>query len=146
MKPNPLIRPMTVADLDTVMKTELRAFANPWPRKSYLFEISENEYSKPVVIEIAGEVIGHAVVWEVYEEFHIATMAISPDYQGNGWGDYLFRNLLNMAEKAEFALLEVRKSNARAIAIYEKYGFRIIGYRKRYYRNGEDALVMKKVF
>ena len=146
MNEGPTIRPMTVEDLDDVMKTELRAFADPWSRKSYLTEITENDYSRPVIMEFQGEIVGHAVVWEVYEEFHIATLAVSPDFQGQGLGNFLFQNLLKMTESAEFALLEVRKSNMAAIKMYEKFGFVQIGFRRQYYRNGEDAMVMKKIF
>ncbi len=146
MKQKPVIRPMTVADLDEVMKTELRAFADPWSRKSYLTEILENDYSNPVVMEYKTEIVGHAVVWEIYEEFHIATLAVSPEFQGQGLGNFLFERLLGMAHNAEFALLEVRKSNIAAISMYEKFGFVSIGFRRQYYRNGEDAMVMKKIF
>ncbi len=138
-------RYMTVEDLDVVMEIERQVFIDPWSRKSYEFEIGENQYSLPLVLEHAGKVVGYAVVWQVYEEFHIASLAIAPAQQGRGWGKYLLEVLLKLADNADYALLEVRPSNTRAIRMYEQFGFTRLGVRKRYYQNGEDALVMRKM-
>ncbi|MCK6620434.1 MAG: ribosomal protein S18-alanine N-acetyltransferase [Calditrichaceae bacterium] len=138
-------RYMTVEDLDAVMEIERRVFIDPWSRKSYEFEIIENRYSLPLVLEYAGKIVGYAVVWQVYEEFHIASLAIAPEQQGRGWGKYLLETLLKLADNADYALLEVRPSNTRAIRMYEQFGFTRLGVRKRYYQNGEDALVMRKM-
>jgi len=138
-------RYMIVEDLDAVMEIERRVFIDPWSRKSYEFEIIENRYSLPLVLEYAGKIVGYAVVWQVYEEFHIASLAIAPEQQGRGWGKYLLETLLKLADNADYALLEVRPSNTRAIRMYEQFGFTRLGVRKRYYQNGEDALVMRKM-
>lgn len=138
-------RYMTVEDLDAVMEIERQVFIDPWSRKSYEFEIIENRYSLPLVLEYAGKIVGYAVVWQVYEEFHIASLAIAPAQQGRGWGKYLLETLLKLADNADYALLEVRPSNTRAIRMYEQFGFTRLGVRKRYYQNGEDALVMRKM-
>lgn len=144
MNPPAAIRRMTVEDLDAVMTIEKAVFSDPWSRRSYEFEIFGNSYSIPLVMEREGKIIGHAVVWSIFEEFHIATIAVTPELQGKGWGRYFLQSLLNMADRAEYALLEVRRNNTRAIGLYEKFGFYIINVRRRYYRNGEDALVMRK--
>lgn len=140
-----MTRYMTIEDLDAVMEIERRVFIDPWSRKSYEFEIIENQYSLPLVLEYGGNIVGYAVVWQVYEEFHIASLAIAPDQQGRGWGKYLLATLLKLADNADYALLEVRPSNTRAIRMYEQFGFTCLGIRKRYYQNGEDAVVMRKM-
>ncbi|RMF58310.1 MAG: ribosomal-protein-alanine N-acetyltransferase [Calditrichaeota bacterium] len=140
----PNIRPMREEDLDTVLGIEEKVFLEPWSRRSYMFEIYSNRYSIPVVLEVDNQIIGHAVVWRLFEEFHIATIAIAPEHQGKGWGKFLMNALLGMSDAAEYAILEVRKSNHRAIRLYEKLGFKVTGVRHRYYQNGEDALVMRK--
>jgi ribosomal-protein-alanine N-acetyltransferase len=146
MSVEPAIRLMRFDDLDRVMEIEKRVFPDPWSRRSYEFELSGNRFSIPLVLESDHKVIGHAVVWHVYEEFHIATIAIAPEYQGQGWGKYFLKSLLELATEAVYALLEVRPSNYSAIHIYEKFGFVKVGIRRRYYRNGEDAVIMRKDF
>ncbi|RMI06646.1 MAG: ribosomal-protein-alanine N-acetyltransferase [Calditrichaeota bacterium] len=144
MKPKVVIRRMTLADLDAVQKIERTVFTDPWSRESYRYEIRQNRFSFPVVLEVGGEVVGYAVAWRIYEEFHIANLAIAPEHQGKGWGKLLLNFLLEQAGGAKFALLEVRRSNRRAIRLYEKFGFQPFGVRPRYYHDQEDALVMRK--
>ena len=142
----PNIRRMKIDDLDRIMALETELFTDPWSRQSYLFEICTNRFSLPVVMEIDDVVMGYAVVWRLYGEFHLATFGIAPNHQGNGWGRYLLEKLLDMADVEKRAILEVRRSNHRAKSLYESFGFREIAMRMRYYKNGEDALVMEKRF
>ncbi|MBF2025908.1 MAG: ribosomal protein S18-alanine N-acetyltransferase [Oscillatoriales cyanobacterium C42_A2020_001] len=83
--------------------------------------------------------------WAILEEAHITLMAVHPAYQRQGLGQAMLYALLMAAYKRrlERATLEVRASNQAAIALYEKFGFKTAGRRKRYYQDtGEDALVM----
>lgn len=146
MNSKAVIRIMRFDDLERVMEIEKESFADPWSRKSYEFEVAGNRFSIPVVLEFNHEIIGHAVVWKIFEEFHIATIAVAPEYRGQGWGKYLLSSLMEMAAEAEYALLEVRPSNTGAIHLYEKFGFAKVGMRRHYYRNGEDAVIMRKEF
>ncbi|MGH1361965.1 MAG: ribosomal protein S18-alanine N-acetyltransferase [Calditrichia bacterium] len=139
------IRRMTLDDLDYIMPREVELFTDPWSRRSYEFEVSRNRFSLPVVITKDHVMIGYSVIWKLYEEFHIATFAIFPEYQGQGWGSYFMTQLLNEAFDSEIALLEVRKSNHAAIALYRKFGFSTVRVRPRYYKNGEDALLMQRI-
>jgi ribosomal-protein-alanine N-acetyltransferase len=141
-----VIRIMKLEDLERVMAIEKESFADPWSRKSYEFEVAGNRFSIPIVLEFDHQIIGHAVVWKIFEEFHIATIAVAPEYRGQGWGKYLLSSLMEMAIEAEYALLEVRPSNTSAIRLYEKFGFAKVGMRRHYYRNGEDAVIMRKEF
>ena len=90
--------------------------------------------------------MGYAIIWRIYEEFHIANIAIHPEFQGKKLGDYFLGEILNLKGDCAYAILEVRESNKKAIQLYKKYGFRTIMKRVRYYRNGETALVMQKIF
>ncbi len=140
----PTLRTMTLNDLEAIMAVEKKLFVDAWSKKSYAYEIKENRYSLPVVLELDGKVIGHAVAWHIFDEFHIATIGIHPDFQGQGWGSYLLKLLLSLSDGAEFALLEVRKGNTAALRLYEKFGFIPLRIRRGYYRDGEDAIVMRK--
>jgi ribosomal-protein-alanine N-acetyltransferase len=138
------IRKMTVADLDRVCELERELFTMPWPRTSFLYEVS-NDRAFPIVGVEDGEVVSYAIAWLVCDELHIGNIAVTGSRQGSGLGKLLLEHMLAEAEKrgAVFATLEVRASNARAISLYRSHGFKGIAIRKSYYTdNREDALIM----
>ena len=90
-------------------------------------------------------IVGYAGLWLMTDEAHITTIAIDPDFQGNGLGELLLVALIDRAHAigARWLTLEVRVSNMVAQRLYEKYTFKEMGIRRRYYSdNNEDALVM----
>lgn len=90
-------------------------------------------------------IIGFAGMWILYDEAHITTIAVAPEYRGRGLGELLIVNLFDetIRRDGQWVTLEVRVSNHSAQALYEKYGFTRQGVRKRYYSdNGEDAYIM----
>jgi ribosomal-protein-alanine N-acetyltransferase len=140
------IRRMTEEDLNTVSELEQQIFPDPWSKNSLEYEINQNPFCLPLILENELEIIGYAIVWKIFEEFHIANFAIKPDYQGKKLGKRFLENLLTLRGNCKFALLEVRENNKRAIQLYEKFGFKTVFKRKRYYKNGDTALVMQKIF
>jgi [ribosomal protein S18]-alanine N-acetyltransferase len=140
------IRPMTLADLPQVGALDRACFTLPWPENSYRFELTQNPASRCwVVVAAPDEVIGVLVMWLIEDEAHIATIAIRPDYRGQGLGRRLLAEGLNHAIERNMtsATLEVREHNEGAIRLYEQFGFEIVGRRKRYYHDtNEDALIM----
>jgi ribosomal-protein-alanine N-acetyltransferase len=90
-------------------------------------------------------IVGYAGLWLMADEAHITTIAVDPDFQGNGIGELLLLGLIDRAQQigARWLTLEVRITNDVAQRLYEKYTFKEMGIRRRYYSdNGEDALVM----
>lgn len=90
-------------------------------------------------------VMGYAGYWLMAAEAHISTIAIDPTWRSKGLGEYLLLRTIEAAitDGADLVTLEVRVSNDRAQNLYEKYGFDVVGRRKRYYHdNNEDALIM----
>jgi ribosomal-protein-alanine N-acetyltransferase len=140
------IRRMTHKDLDNITEFERQIFPDPWSRRSFEFEVAGNPFSYPLVLEDQNKIIGYAVIWRIYEEFHIANLAILPDHQGKKFGKYFLEQILKNTDECKYAILEVRESNQRAIKLYENFGFRVIMKRTSYYKNGETALVMQKIF
>jgi ribosomal-protein-alanine N-acetyltransferase len=140
------MRRMKKEDLDTIVQLERQIFPDPWSRISFEYEIFHNPFAIPLILEQSGEIYGYAIVWKIYEEFHIANFAIRPDQQGKKFGNLFLEKILDLHEDSAFAILEVRESNQRAIRLYQKFGFRTIMKRVQYYRNGETALVMQKIF
>jgi ribosomal-protein-alanine N-acetyltransferase len=90
-------------------------------------------------------IIGYGGVALYVDEGHITTIAIAPEYRGQGIGELLLNGLIDHGVDlgAERLTLEVRISNTIAQQLYLKYGFEPVGKRKRYYTdNGEDAMLM----
>ncbi|MGB5052221.1 MAG: ribosomal protein S18-alanine N-acetyltransferase [Caldilineaceae bacterium] len=148
--PRPLcIRPMTADDLDGVLLLEEQSFPTPWSRALYEYELSDNRLSRYRVVVPAGEDASSAVLaqagWMLFgDEAHVLTIAVRPEFRGQGIGRWLLLHLLSeaRAEGCVNVVLEVRPSNEAALHLYEKLGFALIGRRKRYYPDKEDALVL----
>ncbi len=138
------VREMQPADLPSAHEIDRQAFSMPWPPDAYRHEI-ENEHSFPVVAVAEGEVVGVGVLWMVLDEAHIATIAVRPEWRGQGVGRLILGRLLEIAreQNARLATLEVRVGNYAAQALYRSFGFELAGWRPRYYSdNREDALIM----
>jgi ribosomal-protein-alanine N-acetyltransferase len=143
-------RLMTLDDIPQVHKIDQLSFSLPWPEKSYHFELTENPSTLALVAEISPYnsallVIGMSVVWIIFDEAHIATIAIHPDFRGNGYGKRLLAETLqrSIQRGAHMATLEVREGNTVAQQMYHEFGFTIVGRRVHYYRdNNEDAIMM----
>ncbi|MBD2230264.1 ribosomal protein S18-alanine N-acetyltransferase [Phormidium tenue FACHB-1052] len=108
---------------------------------------SEGAESKPVPsLDPSDEpdLLGLGCYWAILDEAHITVLAVDPRYQRRGLGKWLLVNLLTDASERALtrATLEVRPSNSRALALYESFGFETLGRRRRYYADGEDALVL----
>jgi ribosomal-protein-alanine N-acetyltransferase len=136
---------MTLDDLPAVHAIERASFAVPWPDDAYRNEIRTNRLASYVVARLGDEVVGFAGIWVMVDEAHVTTFAVDPRFRRRGVGERLLLALLDLSVQrlAREATLEVRLSNLPARKLYEKYGFRPVGIRPRYYSdNGEDALIM----
>ena len=143
--PAVLLRPMHEGDLDAVMEIELRAYPFPWTRG--IFQDCLRAAYPARVLEQAGNIIGYGLVSIAADEAHVLNVCVDPQGQSRGHGRRLLRELVQLARQhgALRVFLEVRPSNASAIALYHSEGFNEIGRRPRYYPSHdgrEDALVM----
>lgn len=140
-----VIEPMTVADLPAVHRIERASFSVPWPDDAYRSEIESNRLASYLVIRAGDDLVAYGGIWLMVDEAHITTFAVDPAWRRQRVGETLLLALLDvaLARRAREATLEVRLSNVPARRLYEKYGFRPVGLRPRYYSdNGEDALIM----
>ena len=136
---------MTLDDLPAVHAIERASFSTPWPDDAYRSELQTNRLASYLVARAGDEVVGFAGIWLMVDEAHITTFAVHPAWRRRGIGERLLVAVLDVALRrhAREATLEVRLSNVAARRLYEKYGFRPVGLRPRYYTdNGEDALIM----
>jgi ribosomal-protein-alanine N-acetyltransferase len=137
---------MQLADVAEVAALEERIFSDAWSADSFLAEVERREdIGYPMVVRDGEGIAAYAVVWFLVDEIHIGNIAVRPDRQGQGIGGALLAYILDEGRRRgmTYATLEVRSSNARAIALYERFGFRQVAVRKKYYRdNREDAKVL----
>jgi len=137
------IRRLTYADLPELIAIERRAFPTPWSLAMFVLELS-----KPASVCLAalrdGQMIGFLICSRYDTVWHIMNVAVDPDCRREGIASTLLTDLLRRIDgKGARFTLEVRESNTGAIDLYERFGFRAAGRRRRYYQdNGEDAVIM----
>lgn len=142
------LRKMTQVDLAEVMRIEKLAFKHPWSANLFRREL-EHPWSTILVAEEDQEgqrrLLGFLIYWLVHDGIHILNVASEPSQRRRGVARALMRACLENGVKAggRLATLEVRRSNAPAITLYQSLGFRSAGIRANYYADeGEDAVVM----
>jgi ribosomal-protein-alanine N-acetyltransferase len=140
-----VIAPMRVDDVPDVHAIERASFTTPWPDHAYRTELETNRLAHYLVVRIGDRLVGYAGLWLMVDEAHVTTFAIDPAWRRRRLGERLLIALLDLAieRRAGEATLEVRLSNLPARRLYEKFGFRPVGIRPRYYSDdNEDALIM----
>jgi ribosomal-protein-alanine N-acetyltransferase len=139
------IRPMTIVDLPAVQLIERASFTTPWPPHAYQQELESNRLATYLVAQLGDQVVAYGGIWLMVDEAHVTTFAVDPRFRRRRIGERLLLAMLDLSldRHAREATLEVRLSNLPARRLYEKYGFRPVGIRPRYYSDdGEDALIM----
>ena len=129
-----------------VAELEKICFADPWSEKSIASEL-DHTWSLWLVALDDNNVVGYIGSQTAVDETDVMNVAVHPDYRRRGIAERLIGMLVaELKDRGSRALmLEVRSSNAPAIALYEKLGFSQVGCRKNYYRNPkEDALILRK--
>lgn len=142
------LTPMTAEHIPQIAALERACFSRPWS-EDMLREELWNESA--VVIVAAGEdgtVLGYAGLQTVLDEGYIDNVAVDERFRRQGVADELIAAFARFGQaKLAFLTLEVRASNAAAIALYAKHGFRQVGRRKNYYEAPqEDAILMTLEF
>jgi ribosomal-protein-alanine N-acetyltransferase len=140
--------PMTLALLDEVAAIEALAYSFPWTRGNFIDSLAAG-YLAEVLLDADGRVVAYDVAMKGVDEMHLLNLTVAPSHQGRGHALSLMDRLVERCRAMQAATLwlEVRQSNERAQAIYRRYGFREVGWRRGYYPapagQREDALVMR---
>lgn len=142
-------RPVVTSDLPDVVALDHRCFGGLWNEAAYSREITSPNSDLLVletVVDETPKIVGVGCLWAILEEAHITLLGIDPQYRRRGLGRWLLVQLLRSAgdRGLTHATLEVRKSNAVALALYSALGFRVAGERRRYYPDDENALILWK--
>src|SRR3954470_3504054 len=136
------IRRLGYTDLPDVIAIERQSFPAPWSLAMFVLELS-----KPSSICVGavrdGELAGYLICSRYHTVWHLMNIAVHPEERRGGVATNLIEHMLEEAGDHDRYTLEVRVSNSEAIAMYESFGFRTAGVRRRYYHdNNEDALIM----
>ena len=138
--------PLTAARLEAVMAVEQQAYPHPWSRGNFTDSL-QSGYQMQVLMG-GDELLGYFVAMKGVEEVHLLNITVAPAHQRQGWARVMLDALAvwSRGQGAQWLWLEVRVSNARALAIYAAHGFRRVGERRNYYPAAqgqrEDAVVM----
>lgn len=138
-----LIREMTLSDLDEISNVLTTEFDDFWNASTLESEL-KNPFSKYIIARIDNEIVGFAGVIDTVDQLEITNIVVKKTFRKNGIGNALLTELINLAKESgkEEITLEVNNTNLIAIKLYEKNGFKNIGFRKKYYNNTDDANIM----
>lgn len=139
-------RDMTPQDVPFISRLEEETFSMPWSSASFL-QMIEQENARYYVAEEDGQLLGGCGLLLVAGEGNISNVAVAKEARRRGVGAGLMRHMLSEGDKAGLTAytLEVRVSNAAAIALYRKFGFVSEGIRPKFYEKPtEDAMIMWK--
>jgi ribosomal-protein-alanine N-acetyltransferase len=136
------IRPLTYSDLPRVVAIERRAFPTPWSLSMFVLELSKSD-GICLGAWLDGTLTAFLICARYDEAYHLMNIAADPAHRREGLGRELIDTLIERTGADANITLEVRVSNLAAITLYERYGFRSVGTRRRYYSDtGEDAIIM----
>ena len=142
------VRRLSYQNLPQVIAIERRVFPTPWSLAMFVLELSKQSGICLAATErgASGEqrLVGYLICSRYDTVWHVMNVAVDNDHQRRGIASALLADLYaRVGDAGARFTLEVRRSNAVAIHLYEREGFRAAGMRRRYYQdNGEDALVM----
>ncbi len=138
------ISKMTISDLDEIEDVLLSDFDDFWNITTFRNELL-NSNSEYIVAKINNKIVGFAGIWKAVDDVHITNIVTAKKVRRQNIGSTLLLNLIQMA-KAKNGItaitLEVNSNNIPAQKLYKKFGFKVVGLRKKYYNNIEDAIIM----
>lgn len=147
-----LFKPFSVVSVEyrhikRIAALERVSFSTPWSEEALLDAFSHG--TKFFVAEKDDKVLGYIGISCILDEGYITNVAVFPEYKNKGVGTALLNRVISLKDELplSFISLEVRESNATAIRLYEKFGFKTEGFRRNFYTNPlENALIMTKRF
>lgn len=143
-----ILTTMTVADLDRVLAIEAMAYSHPWTRGNFIDSLAAG-YLAWLRLDAEGRCMGYCVAMPGFEEMHLLNLTVAPAMQRRGHARAMLRSLCAACREQSRPMLwlEVRKGNAAARRLYERFGFETVGLRRDYYPadegRREDAVVMR---
>ena len=142
-----IIEAATEDDLDSIMEIEERSFSHPWQRQSMEGEL-ENDVARLLVCRQPhqGRIVAFINYWIVADELHVLNVATRPSQRRRGIALMLMEQAMSEGRRRGVTVvsLEVRRTNEAAQQLYRDMGFSQVGVRRKYYDDGEDALLLER--
>ncbi|HSV53719.1 MAG TPA: ribosomal protein S18-alanine N-acetyltransferase [Burkholderiaceae bacterium] len=138
--------PLTALWLDRILPIEQAAYAHPWSRNNFTDSLKSGYQAQLLVAD--DTILGYFIAMKGVDEVHLLNVTVAPEQQGQGWARIMLDALAlwSSGQGAQWLWLEVRRSNLRALHVYEQHGYRRVGERKQYYPAAdgqrEDAVIM----
>ncbi|SKA78904.1 ribosomal-protein-alanine N-acetyltransferase [Paucidesulfovibrio gracilis DSM 16080] len=139
---------LRVFDIPALMRLERRCFEYHWNESQYKLGLERGAF-RIYGIKTDGRLVAYLAFSLIAGEMEILNLAVHPDFRRQGLAKILLRKLFSFcaARQTEAGFLDVKRSNAPAIALYQQFGFEQYGVRKRYYPDTkEDALLFRCSF
>ena len=140
------ISTMNISDLDLIKDILLSDFDDFWNYNTFKNELL-NPNSKYIVARKDNTIVGFAGIWKSVDDVHITNIVTAKNVRRQNIGSILLSNLINLAQNEKnitSITLEVNSNNIPAQKLYEKFGFEVVGLRKKYYNNTDDAIIYTK--
>lgn len=137
---------MCLSDLNEIKDTLFSDFDDFWNINVFKSELL-NPNSKYIIAKIGNQIVGYAGIWKSVDDVHITNIVTAKKFRRQNIGSILLLNLIEMAESENgisSITLEVNSNNIPAQKLYKKFGFKVVGLRKKYYKNTDDAIIMTK--
>ena len=145
LEPDVRYRPLTPRDAPELAYLELQIFRSPWSETS-LRDCLEQATVEGEAAVIADRIVAYLIVQTIFDEAHILNLAVHQSHRGRGLARALLERFIERGVKSGIRVfyLEVRSCNRASQKLYFGFGFAPISVRKRYYPDGEDALILMK--
>lgn len=139
------IEKMTLNDLETISDILYSDFDDFWSTSILKLEL-ENPNTYYLIAKMNNEIVGFGGIYQILDEMQINYIVTKKDKRNLGIASQILYNLISFANTKNInsITLEVNENNIVAIKIYEKFGFKKVGSRKKYYNNIDTAILMKK--
>ena len=139
------ISAMTLPDLDSISDILTCEFDDFWNYNLFKSEL-ENKNSMYIVAKLNNQIVGFAGIWFSIDDIHITNIVVKKNCRNQKIGSLMLNNLIELCENRtqKSITLEVNSNNIPAQKLYQKFGFKNVGIRKKYYNNTEDAIIMTK--
>ena len=134
------------SDLEYIYEIETKVYDKPYWNKKMLDKVLSGKTENRIwIYELNKIIIGFIIDLRYANEVNILNIAIGKSFQNKGYGSKMVYNYLNRLPRKCIVLLEVKKSNYKALKIYSKLNFQKLYIRKAYYNDGADAVNMRLV-
>ena len=140
------ISEMTILDLEEIKDTLLSDFDDFWNINTFKQELL-NPNSKYIMAKINNKIVGFAGIWKSVDDIHITNIVTAKNFRKQNIGSKMLSSLIQLAKSEKnitSITLEVNSTNIPAQKLYEKFGFKRVGLRKKYYNNTDDAIIYTK--